>query len=133
VNAALLGNHIALASGNPNELLPQIQAGKMRGLLAITAKRIPALPDVPTATDKGVNLNLESGRGIVGPPEMPEDARQIWIDAFQKATASAGWKKYTEDNQMAINFLGGDAYGKYLEEQTAMYTSIIKEMGITRT
>jgi putative tricarboxylic transport membrane protein len=133
VNAALLGNHVALASGNPNELLPQIQAGKMRGLLALTAKRIPALPDVPTAIEKGVNLNLESGRGIVGPPGMPADALEMWIDAFKKATASAGWKKYTEDNQMVINFLGGDEYGKYFEEQTTMYTNIMKEMGIGRS
>jgi putative tricarboxylic transport membrane protein len=133
VNAALLGNHVSLASGNPNELLPQIQANKMRPLLAITGKRIPALPDTPTATDKGVNLNLESGRGIVGPPDMPAAAQQIWVDAFKKATDSAGWKKYAEDNQMAIQFLGGDAYGTYMAEQTEMYTKIMQEMGISRS
>jgi len=133
VNAALLGNHVALASGNPNELLPQIQAGKMRPMLALTGKRIPALADTPTAIEKGVNLNLESGRGIVGPPDMPADARQIWVDAFKKATESAGWKKYAGDNQMVIQFLGGDEYGEYFEEQTEMYTRIIKEMGIGRS
>jgi putative tricarboxylic transport membrane protein len=133
VNAALLGNHVALASGNPNEVLPQIEAGKMRPLLAITGQRIPALPDVPTAIDKGVNLNLESGRGIVAPPDLPAGPRQTWVDAFKKATESAGWKKFTDDNLMVIQFLGGDDYGKYLEEQTEMYTKIMQEMGIARS
>ena len=34
---------------------------------------------------------------------------------------------------MAVQFLGGDEYGKYFEEQTTMYTNIMKEMGITRS
>ena len=34
---------------------------------------------------------------------------------------------------MVIQFLGGDEYGEYFEEQTEMYTRIIKEMGIGRS
>src|SRR3712207_733702 len=117
VNAALLGGHVALASGNPNELLPQIEAGRMRPLLAMTGQRIPALPNIPTAIEKGVNVNLESGRGIVAPPGIPDSARQVWVDAFRKATDSAGWKKYAADNQMVVTFLGGDDYGKYMRSE----------------
>ena len=104
----------------------------MRPLLAMTGQRIPALPNVPTAKEKGVDVNLESGRGIVAPPGIPDSARQVWIDAFRKATDSAGWKKYTDDNQMVISFLGGDDYGRYLEEQTQMYTGILRDMGIAQ-
>jgi hypothetical protein len=31
---------------------------------------------------------------------------------------------------MAINFLGGDDYGKYLDEQDQMYRGILRDMGI---
>src|SRR3954471_20487345 len=34
--------------------MPQVQAGKLRALAVTTAKRIPALPDVPTVAESGV-------------------------------------------------------------------------------
>src|SRR5213078_4457613 len=34
--------------------MPHVQAGKLRALAVTTAKRIPALPDVPTVAEAGV-------------------------------------------------------------------------------
>ena len=52
--------------------MPQVQAGKLRAIGVTTAKRIPALPDVPTVGEAGVkNYDVTLWHGLVGPKGMP--------------------------------------------------------------
>lgn len=54
--------------------LPQVQAGKLRALAVTTAKRIPALPDVPTVAEAGVpGYDVVLWHGLIGPKGMPKD------------------------------------------------------------
>jgi tripartite-type tricarboxylate transporter receptor subunit TctC len=51
--------------------LPQIQGGKLRALAVTTAKRIPALPNVPTVMESGVaDYNVTLWHGLIGPKGM---------------------------------------------------------------
>ena len=51
--------------------LPMIKAGKMRGLALSGQERNPALPDVPTALEQGVNWEYASWLGMVAPAKTP--------------------------------------------------------------
>jgi tripartite-type tricarboxylate transporter receptor subunit TctC len=50
----LLGGQVALIIGGPPVVLPHLQSGKLRALAVNTAKRLPALPNVPTFDEAGV-------------------------------------------------------------------------------
>jgi tripartite-type tricarboxylate transporter receptor subunit TctC len=56
--------------------MPQIRAGRVRGLAVTSAKRSPFAPDVPTMNESGVRGYAEAGSdlwfGIVGPAGMPK-------------------------------------------------------------
>jgi tripartite-type tricarboxylate transporter receptor subunit TctC len=53
---------------------PFIKSGQMRALLVTSAKRVPALPDVPTAAEVGVkDFEIISFIGLYGPPNLPAD------------------------------------------------------------
>jgi tripartite-type tricarboxylate transporter receptor subunit TctC len=68
--AAVLGGEIAVTFGTTPAAIANVQAGKLRAIGVTTAKRSPALPDVPAIgeTLKGFDIVLYSG--IMGPPKM---------------------------------------------------------------
>jgi tripartite-type tricarboxylate transporter receptor subunit TctC len=52
--------------------VPQVQAGKLRALAVTSAKRIAALPDVPTVGESGVKgYDVELWHGLIGPKGLP--------------------------------------------------------------
>jgi tripartite-type tricarboxylate transporter receptor subunit TctC len=52
--------------------VPQVQAGKLRALAVTSAKRIAALPDVPTVSESGVKgYEVELWHGLIAPKGLP--------------------------------------------------------------
>ena len=52
--------------------MAQVQAGKLRALAVTTAKRIPALPEVPTLAESGVpGYDVTLWHGLIGPRGLP--------------------------------------------------------------
>jgi tripartite-type tricarboxylate transporter receptor subunit TctC len=68
----LLGGHISIAALSIASGMPQIQAGKLRGLAVTSPNRNPALPDVPTVAEQGFK-GFEAGGwlGILVPNGTP--------------------------------------------------------------
>lgn len=59
--------------------IPQIQAGKLRALAVTTSRRVPALPDVPTVQEAGVeNYSVTLWHGLIAPKGVaPEIVAKI--------------------------------------------------------
>jgi tripartite-type tricarboxylate transporter receptor subunit TctC len=52
--------------------MPHVQAGKLRALAVTSAKRIPALPNVPTVAEAGVKgYEVILWHGLIGPKGLP--------------------------------------------------------------
>ena len=53
-------------------VLPQVKSGRLRAIAVTTAKRIPALPDVPTVMESGVKgYEVILWHGLIGPKSLP--------------------------------------------------------------
>ena len=64
----LLGGQVNLQFEQPLTLLPYVASGKLKPLAVAGDKRVPLLPNVPTAAEQGMpNLTLQSWTGIVAP------------------------------------------------------------------
>jgi tripartite-type tricarboxylate transporter receptor subunit TctC len=52
--------------------MPHVKAGKLRAVAVTTAKRIPALPEVPTIAESGVpGYDVVLWHGLIGPKGLP--------------------------------------------------------------
>ena len=77
VMAAILGSEVDLVVAVAQGYLANVQAGKVRGLFVMSAKRLPSLPDVPTAAEVGLKgFELASNIGIWAPPGTPREITQ---------------------------------------------------------
>lgn len=70
----LIGGQLSLMFSNVVAVLPQVQAGRLRGIAATSAARIPTLPQYPTIGESGLpGYATDSWFGLVATAGTPAD------------------------------------------------------------
>jgi tripartite-type tricarboxylate transporter receptor subunit TctC len=73
---ALLAGEVHVGFGNPPNIVPHINAGKVRALAITTAKRSSVLPDLPTVVESGVpGYTFTTWYGVLAPARTPAAIR----------------------------------------------------------
>lgn len=118
VITAALGGQVEAISVNPGEVSGQLESGDLKALCAASEERYeyPALKDIPTAKEQGIDVAFAQFRGVIAPGDIPEDAKQYWIDKSKEFAKTDAYTKYIEDNMMQPNVAYGDDFSKYLAE-----------------
>lgn len=127
----LIGKHIDSTVNNPSEQLGFFEAGQSRPLMAFTPERLPQFPDTPTSAELGhPDLVYYMQRSINGPPEMPSEAQQYYIDLFQKVFNSEDWQGFCKsDGIFCDQWLSGDDLAGYHETEFKKHEDLLKGMG----
>jgi len=77
--------------------MPHVQSGKLRAIAVTTAKRIPALPNVPTVAESGLpGYEVVLWHGLIGPKGLP---RPIVERINSEVTKTLGLKQTAEQLQ----------------------------------
>jgi putative tricarboxylic transport membrane protein len=128
--ANLLGGHVQMMVIEPQEAGEHIKAGNLKVIAALTEKRLPSFPAVPTLKEQGIDVPvIPQARGVVAPPGVPKDVVQYWEGVFEGFTKGASWKKYLEQNQFEDGYLKGAELNKFFEELTVQMRDVLKEAG----
>jgi putative tricarboxylic transport membrane protein len=123
---ALLGGHVQASMGNPLEFMGQMQAKKVRALGVVRDNRFPALPDVPTFKEQGVNApNFQMWRGVAIPKDAPNEAAAYWEGVMKKVVASPQLAAYFKDNVAQAAPIAGKAYADFLANQEKLYRELL--------
>jgi tripartite-type tricarboxylate transporter receptor subunit TctC len=70
---ALLRGEVQLAILESTPLLPQIRAGKLRGVAAVSDRRIGALPELPTMSESGIaGYEITFWTAVLAPAGTPQ-------------------------------------------------------------
>lgn len=126
----LVGKQISSTVNNPSEQLGFYQAGKSRPIAAFTPERIPSFGDTPTFAELGKpDMVYFMQRSIVGPPDMPEDAQDFYVEVFSKVHESPEWKKYTDEKALNRAWLTGDELMAYFGDEREKHRKLLTQMG----
>lgn len=126
----LLGGHVQIMFMQPQEAGEQIRGGALRVIAAITEKRLPSFPDVPTLAEQGISIAIpQQVRGAVAPPGLPSEVVAYWDEFFARLMKSAGWRSYLQENQLEPGHLPSTALGKFFEDNTNQMRALLKEAG----
>ena len=72
--ADLLGGHVQLTFDNMLTVLPQVKAGKLRGLAVTMLTRSPLAQEMPTVAESGLKgFEVKSWNGVVVPTGTPKE------------------------------------------------------------
>ena len=94
----LLGGQILMSFDTITPVLPHIKAGKLRPLAVTTAKRSPALPDVPTLQEAGLkDFDIGTWFGVLAPVGTPKPVLDRLLAEATKIIQSPDFRKRMDD------------------------------------
>ena len=127
----LLAGSVQIIIPQPQDVNEHIAAGRVRPIAALTEKRLTVLPQVPTIKEQGINVPIiANARGILAPPGISKEVVSYWEDLFARLIKTTSWKKYLEENQVENVFAQGGELGPFLDEQTQLMRSVLRQAGV---
>ncbi len=127
---ALLGNQIDVASIQIGEAIENIESGKLTPLSVFSAERIEYLPEVPTATEQGYDVEVAQYRFLTVPKGTPDDVKDTLVEGLEATFATEEYQTFNEQNSLTPMELPGDEVVTQLEEDKERYASLAEEFGI---
>lgn len=116
--SALLGGHVDLAIITPGDAASQVEAGNVNAL-ATTSDTAEQIPDVPSLTELGYDVNLENMKGLVVPAETPDEVVEYLEERFTQAMESDTFKTLAERGNITPGYLSGEAFHQSMSDMSA--------------
>jgi putative tricarboxylic transport membrane protein len=129
MQTALLSGAIDSMISNPGSIMGQIEGGQMSALLFTGPERLDALPDVPTSEEEGISDIPSMPRGLILPPDAPQEAQDWWIDTMKEVVTTDEWQAYLDENYLLKDEQWGEDFTGYLEETQASFEEQLTELG----
>lgn len=126
---ALTSASVDAVVANPSEVAGQIEAGTFTALAFSDSARSTNHPDIPTFRELGYDFDFSLPRGVVLPPDLDPAVQDWWVETLKKAIDTPEWQEYLVTNGMSGNPIWGDEFATYLEETSADYESVLKDIG----
>jgi putative tricarboxylic transport membrane protein len=124
---ALLNGDADMMFGSAQDFAAQVEAGKLEIIATISPTPSPIYPDAPTTADEGFDSELvPQVRGVMAPPEIPQEALTYYRDLFQKLVKTDSWKAYAEKNGLVTQFMVGEEWESYLSQQKQLVEETLK-------
>lgn len=108
--AALLGGHIDITMGAPEETSAQLDSGQAIPIALTSESRYEPYKDVPTLKELGYDVYIENQKGLFAPAGTPDDVVQYLHDTFKKGMDSKVWEAMAKKLSMETAYLSGDDF-----------------------
>jgi tripartite-type tricarboxylate transporter receptor subunit TctC len=129
----IVGGQVDFMCDQTTNTTSQIKSRAVKAYAVTTEERVKSLPDLPTAKEAGLDLQLTVWHGLYVPAGTPDEVVQTLSDALKAALADQG----------VINKLGElgtapvpqdratpEAHRQQLEQQIGLWGPVIEEAGV---
>jgi tripartite-type tricarboxylate transporter receptor subunit TctC len=128
----LIGGHIPMMFDNMPAVLPQVQSHVINAIAVAGANRASAMPDVPTVAESGVSgFEASSWFGLVAPAKTPAPVLAKLEGEVEAVLKMPEVQKRLTELGAEPGTISGDAFGKYLADETVKWAKIIRASSVT--
>jgi tripartite-type tricarboxylate transporter receptor subunit TctC len=128
---ALVGNEVQALFSGPGAALPQIKAGRIRGLAVSTIKRSRELPDLPTLDESGFKgFEISGWYGLAAPARTPQPVIARLNTEIVKILSGGEAAQQLSARGYDPAPTTPEAFGRYLQSEVARWTKAVKQFGI---
>jgi putative tricarboxylic transport membrane protein len=127
--AALLGGQVDAGISGVGEYAQQIEAGDLRALAVTGSEPVEGI-DAPTLIEAGYDVELTNWRGVVGPPDISDEARERLLALVAEMQASEAWQSEVEERGWADAYLAGDEFETFLADERQRVRGVLEDIGL---
>ena len=121
-----LGGQVDFFMTNINAVLPQIRAGKLYPIAITADKRSPALPDVPTFSEAGVQgMEVYGWQGLTAAKGLPLDVKKKLSDAAIQAMQDPATVKKLQDLGITIVANTPEEFTRFVVTENQRWKNLI--------
>lgn len=133
VKAAVLGGELDVYQDKMINFLPLVQSGDIRPLV-ILSDSVPAIPELEgcvASKEVGIDFTQGSWRGFVIKKGVPQEVKDILIDALQKAYADPDYKKMEEEQMtnLSVGYMEADDWAVAWDEEYNALHDVFLSLG----
>lgn len=128
----LLGGHISATIDALPAYFPHVKSGKLRALAVTSAKRVPSLPDVPTAAESGLaGFDMVSWYGLWGPAKLPADlVKRLSEEAAKGIRSPQARERLAEQGFEPVGSTPED-FDRYIRVEQDKLAKLVRDAKIT--
>jgi len=128
----LLAGTVDLHITTPASVVSHIKSGRLRALAVTSAKRLPSLPDVPTATEAGLKgYDLDSWFALYAPAGTPAPIVQQLNAEVNKILQMPEVRKKAEDSGTSVETFTPPQLAEFTRKELDYWGGVIKSAKIT--
>ena len=128
----LIGNQVPVAMDTNVATLPQLAAGKVRALAVTSARRLAAMPQVPTLAEAGYpGFELTAWISVVAPRGLPEATRQRLVKALADAMATPAMAADLAKAGLDVGYEPPAAFEARVQKELPVMRELVQKAGIT--
>ncbi len=138
ISSQLVGGHIETNVNNPIEHVAHWRAGQVRPLCVLNTKRMPfkdkiadgmAWGDVPTCREQGLDAQYMMLRAIMMPKGVTQEQVDYYVNVLKRVRQTPEWKEFVDRGAYNEEFLTGERFVKFLEEDEKRHRDIMQKAG----
>ncbi|KII11675.1 tripartite tricarboxylate transporter substrate binding protein [Phaeobacter sp. S60] len=128
----LLAGRIDAAIQWPGQFASYAEAGELNVLAVTGSERVGVLPDVPTAQEQGVDIDISMWRGLAAPAGTPDEAVAKLQAAAEAAVASAQFQEAAANIGFSAAYQNAAEFKALIEEDDAFYSALLQDLGLAK-
>ena len=126
---AVLGGHQDMLASGPAVLIPHVKAGKLRALAGWGAKRVAAMPEVPTFKELGYDIEFYIWAGAFAPKGTPEPIMKKLRETMKQVVQEAEFKDAMAKLETPIAYMDAPEFQKFYERDAKMLAEATRRIG----
>lgn len=126
-----IAGRIELQFGTMAPVLPHVRSGKLRALAVTSAKRAPALPEVPTVQESGVkNFEVTLWLAVFAPAKTPRVMVERLNKEFTAAIATPQVRDALLIQGLQPETTTSAAFAKYLDSEISKWREVAQKANL---
>ena len=126
----LMGGQVQFMAESIAQAANYHKQGKVRALAVTSRERNPALPDIPTAIESGLEgFEVVGFYGFLAPAGTPKDVVARLSDAMKRVLTNPEVRNKMVSQGADPAFLDSDDFGKFLAAETPRWAAAVKASG----
>ena len=127
---ALLAGEISIAFNIILLPLPHVQSGRLTGLALASAKRSPLAPGLPTMTELGYPIDIDTWYGLVAPAGTPSEIIAKLNTEVVRILGLPELSERTRSQGIELGASSPEEFAAFLRADIARWGKAIRETGI---